>query len=198
MPALLLFGVWALAVISARNMTSELIDTSSKVNRRMAEQVRLVGVILQRSSELERKARLVVLLSDPTIREPYEGDAYEKTRQAYLKAIDDLNAIVTDPEILLSIQEVLAQEILINRKIQSLGDNPAGTSVLDQPFYDFNEMTLQLAVKLDTETEKSLDLNVHRALDRLVNYLAWNGLYLLMGLAGLVLALRRYRHPDSF
>ena len=181
-PPLILLLIWGIAVFSAGAMTRELIHASTTVNRQMAEEVRLIGVILQRSTELERKARLLILLSDPMIREPYEEDAYEKTRQAYHKAIGDLNAVVTDPETILAIQEIKEEEALIHQKIKTLGNSSSvPSSGLDQPFADFSDMTLKLAIRLDAETQKALDQNVQRSETRLARYVWSNLISLLLG-----------------
>ena len=163
-------------------MTKDLIHSSTTVNRQMAEEVRLIGVILQRSTELERKARLLILLSDPMIREPYEEDAYEKTRQAYQKAIGDLNAVVTDPETILAIQEIKEEEALIYQKVKTLGNSSSAAAAgLDQPFADFSDMTLKLAIRLDAGTQKALDLNVQRSESRLTRYVWSNLISVLLG-----------------
>ena len=180
-PPLILLLIWGIAVFSAGAMTRDLIQASTTVNRQMAEQVRLIGVILQRSTELERKARLLILLSDPMIREPYEEDAYEKTRQAYHKAIGDLNAVVTDPETILAIQEIKEEEALIYQKVKTLGNSPSVAAGLDQPFTDFSDMTLKLAIRLDAETQKALDQNVQRSEGQLTRYVWSNLISLLLG-----------------
>lgn len=181
-PPLILLVIWGIAVFSAGAMTKDLIHSSTTVNRQMAEEVRLIGVILQRSTELERKARLLILLSDPMIREPYEEDAYEKTRQAYQKAIGDLNAVVTDPETILAIQEIKEEEALIYQKVKTLGNSSSAAAAgLDQPFADFSDMTLKLAIRLDAGTQKALDLNVQRSESQLTRYVWSNLISVLLG-----------------
>jgi hypothetical protein len=53
---ILCLALWGFAVFSARQMTERLIVATADIQVQMAEQVRLIGIILQRSSELERKA----------------------------------------------------------------------------------------------------------------------------------------------
>lgn len=183
--------LWAYAVISARQMTEGLIVATTDVQVHMAEQVRLIGIILQRSSELERKARLVILLSDPSIREPYERETYEKSRSAYQKSMDELARLVLDPELTLIVQELIEQESLIHRQMENLEGHSSVPSSLDQAFADFNEKTMTLAMRLDAEARGALINNVNLSKQHLKDYQLQNGMALIFALIlmGLVYAL---------
>ena len=152
----------------------------------MAEQVRLVGVILQRSSELERKARLVILLSDPSIREPYERESYEKSRTAYQTSMNELAHLVSDPEVILVVQELSEQESLIHRHMEGLEGHSSVPPSLDQAFADFNERTMALAMRLDGEARSALEKNVITAKRDLKEYQIRNGIALLTVLSLMV------------
>ena len=179
---LLCLALWAFAVITARQMTEGLIVAATDAQVQMAEQVRLIGIILQRSSELERKARLVILLSDPTIREPYERESYEKSRLAYQKSMDELAHLVLDPEVTLIVQELIEEESLIHRQMESLEGHSNAPPSLDQAFADFNDRTMTLAMRLDAEARGALVKNVNHSKHQLKDYQVQNGIALLLAL----------------
>lgn len=176
-------SLWGFAVLSARQMTEGLIVAAADLQAQMAEQVRLIGVILQRSSELERKARLVILLSDPSIREPYERESYEKSRAAYQKSMNDLAHLVSDPEVILIVQELTEQESLIHRNMEGLEGHSSVPPNLDQAFADFSERTMTLAMRLDGEARGALEKNVSTSKRQLKDYQLQNGIALLSAIA---------------
>jgi two-component system sensor histidine kinase GlrK len=174
--------LWGFAVFSAREMTERLIVATADIQVQMAEQVRLIGIILQRSSDLERKARLVILLSDPSIREPYERESYEKSRAAYQKSMNDLAHLVLDPEVILIVQELMEEESLIHRQMEGLEGHSNVPPSLDQAFSDFNERTMTLAMRLDAEARGALVKNVSASRQLLKNYQFQNSIALLSAL----------------
>ena len=192
--------LWAYAVISARQMTEGLIVAATEVQVQIAEQVRLIGIILQRSSELERKARLVILLSDPSIREPYETESYEKSRAAYQKSMDELARLVLDPEVTLIVQELIEQESLIHRQMEALEGHSNVPPSLDQAFADFSERTMTLAMRLDAEARGALVKNVNLSRRQLKDYQIQNGMALLSVLILIALVYawtKRFSHPPA-
>ena len=187
--------LWAYAVITARQMTEGLIVAATDVQVQIAEQVRLIGVILQRSSELERKARLVILLSDPSLREPYERESYEKSRAAYQKSMNELARLVLDPEVTLIVQELIEQEALIHRQMEGLEGHSNVPPSLDQAFADFSEKSMTLAMRLDAEARGALVKNVNFSKRRLEDYQLQNGTALV---SALILITLIYRWKKRF
>lgn len=181
-------ALWGFAVISARQMTEELIIATTNTQAQMADQVRLIGVILQRSSELERKARLVILLSDPSLREPYERESYEKSRAAYQRSMEELSHLVSDPEVTLIVQELIEQESLIHRQMEGIEAQSNVPPSLSQAFADFSDRTMTLAMRLDAEARGAGVNNVNLSRQHLREYQRQNGIALLsvMSLIALV------------
>lgn len=197
---ILCLALWGFAVFSARQMTERLIVATADIQVQMAEQVRLIGIILQRSSELERKARLVILLSDPSIREPYERESYEKSRLAYQKSMDELAHLILDPEVILIVQELMEEESLIHRQMEGIEGHTNIPPSLDQAFADFSERTMTLAMRLDAEARGALEKNVSVSRQHLKDYEFQNGLALLSVLTVMALMYRwtkRSPHPSS-
>lgn len=190
--------LWGFAVISARDMTEKQIVATADIQVQMAEQVRLIGIILQRSSELERKARLVILLSDPSIREPYERESYEKSRAAYQKSMDELAHLIRDPEVILLVQELKEQESMIHRQMEGLEVHANVPPSLDQAFTDFSERSMTLAMRLDAEARGALVKNVTISRQHLENYQVQNAMALLSALVLLAVVYgwkKRFSHP---
>jgi len=180
---LLTLSLWGFAVITARGMTERLIIATTDIQVQMAEQVRLIGVILQRSSEVERKARLVILLSDPSLREPYERESYEKSRAAYRRSMEDLSRLVSDPEVILIVQELIEEESMIHRQMEGFQGHPNVPPSLDQAFADFSERTMTLAMRLDAESRGALVRNVDASRQLLRDYQRHNAVALVLALA---------------
>jgi two-component system sensor histidine kinase GlrK len=184
---LLSLALWGFAVMSARQMTEGLMIATADIQVQMAEQVRLIGVILQRSSELERKARLVILLSDPSLREPYERESYEKSRSAYQRSMEELSRLISDPEVILIVQELIEEESMIHRQMEGIEGHSNIPPSLDQAFADFSERTMTLAMRLDAEARGALEKNVNASRQHLRDYQRHNGVALAS--AGVLIAL---------
>lgn len=81
------------------------------------EQTKAVNLVLQKTSDIERKARLFVLLADPSLRQPYERQSYETVRAALRKAIEELERLCVDNTIILLANELSEKEVLIYQQI---------------------------------------------------------------------------------
>lgn len=86
--------------------------------RETAEQMKVMRVALQRVNDIERKARLFVLLSDPALRQPYERASYENVRDAFRQSLNDLlRQPGLDNKLTLRVNELLEKERLIHEQI---------------------------------------------------------------------------------
>ena len=72
--------------------------------------------MLRKTSDIERKARLFVLLSDPSLRQPYERNAYEAARASFKQALGELLKLPVDGKIALLAGELSEKENLIYRQ----------------------------------------------------------------------------------
>lgn len=91
-----------------------------------AEQMKSMRLVLQQVNDIERKAKLFVLLSDPSLRQPYERESYENVRNSFRQSTDELLKRSLDNRLTLLITELLEKERLIHDQITAFdaNDNP--------------------------------------------------------------------------
>jgi two-component system sensor histidine kinase GlrK len=91
-----------------------------------AEQMNAMRLVLQQVNDIERKAKLFVLLSDPSLRQPYERESYENVRASFRQTTDELLKQSLDNRLTLLITELLEKERLIHDQITAfdVNDNP--------------------------------------------------------------------------
>ncbi|MDD1648965.1 MAG: hypothetical protein LUO80_01040 [Methylococcaceae bacterium] len=92
------------------------------------EQTKAVNLVLQKTSDIERKARLFVLLADPSLRQPYERQSYETARASFRLAIEELQKLSVDNAIILLASELSEKEVLIYHQI--IGSEESDSSSL--------------------------------------------------------------------
>lgn len=91
-----------------------------------ADQMKVMRMALQQVNDIERKAKLFVLLADPALRQPYERDSYENVRTAFRQTMNELLQQSVDNRLTLLIDELLEKERLIHDQITGYDsrDNP--------------------------------------------------------------------------
>ncbi|NJD05518.1 MAG: HAMP domain-containing histidine kinase [Methylococcaceae bacterium] len=91
-----------------------------------ADQMKAMRLVLQQVNDIERKAKLFVLFSDPALRQPYERESYENVRTAFRHSTDELLKRSLDNRLTLLITELLEKERLIHDQITAfdVNDNP--------------------------------------------------------------------------
>lgn len=112
------------------------------------EQTKAVNLVLQKTSDIERKARLFVLLADPSLRQPYERQSYETVRTSLRLAIDELQKLAVDNAVILLANELSEKEVLIYQQI--IGSEESESSSLpklpvDQAFVGLREAAAALS-----------------------------------------------------
>jgi two-component system sensor histidine kinase GlrK len=124
-------------------------------DRQVYEQTKAVYAVLQKASDIERKARLFVLLADPALRQPYERKSYEAARTAFKQALTDLKSIGVDNEITLLANELSEKEELIYRQIIASQVSFPKLPV-DEAFADLREAANALAHGLEAHVDLEL------------------------------------------
>ena len=71
------------AVLYAALAIRETASLGNSLNRQVFDQTKTIRLVLQKSSDIERKARLFVLLSDPALRRPDERQSYDNARASF-------------------------------------------------------------------------------------------------------------------
>ncbi|WP_232020385.1 sensor histidine kinase [Methylocaldum marinum] len=85
----------------------------------IVEQVKTARSALQMVSDIERKAKLFVILAHPAVRQPYERQSYETVRNALREALGELLKVGVDEKVALSINRLSEQERLVYEQIIS-------------------------------------------------------------------------------
>jgi len=95
-----------LAVMYAAFGMRETSALGRTINYQVFEQTKAIRLVLQKTADIERKARLFVLLSDPALRQPYEQQSYENTRASFKQALGELLKLHVDNKIALLVNEL--------------------------------------------------------------------------------------------
>lgn len=123
-------------------------DTSAlgrTVNSQVFEQTKTIRLVLQKASDIERKARLFVLLSDPSLRQPYERESYETTRASFKQALSDLLKLHVDNKIALLVNELSEKENLIYLQIIGSENENNLRLPIDEAFQGLRESSSTLS-----------------------------------------------------
>ena len=106
-----------LAVMYAAMGMRETSTLGKTINYQIFEQTNAIRLVLQKTADTERKARLFVLLSHPSLRQPYELQSYESTRESFKQALGELLKLHVDNKIALLVNELSEKENLIYQQI---------------------------------------------------------------------------------
>jgi two-component system, NtrC family, sensor histidine kinase GlrK len=104
------------AYLTAKHAVSALRENSAMSETRVHQivgQVKAARSIVERTAEFERKARLLVVLSDPTLSRPYERESYESAHASFRRALDDFLSTSIEQERVALINRLSDRERLI-------------------------------------------------------------------------------------
>ena len=134
-----------LAVMYAAFGMRETSALGRTINFQVFEQTKAIRFVLQKTADIERKARLFVLLSDPALRQPYEQQSYENTRASFKQALSELLKLHVDNKIALLVNELSEKEDLIYQQINnSVSENDLKLPV-DEAFQGLRESSYSLS-----------------------------------------------------
>lgn len=124
----LLAVVLAPGFLTARTAVTSLRELSAASETRvhqLVSQVKAARAIVERTAEVERKARLMVVLSDPLLSRPYERESYESAHVAFRRALDDLLSASMDQRRVELINRLSDRERMIHDRltISSMGND---------------------------------------------------------------------------
>lgn len=164
-----MFAVCELKETSALNRT---------INSQVFEQTKTMHLVLQKASDIERKARLFLLLSDPALKQPYDRESYELTRASFKLALSDLLNLHVDNKIALLGNELAEKENLIYQQIIDSEIDKSFELSLDEAFLGFRESSNTLSKEFDDHVEHSFN-ELHRLSASLEHDLLIKGAVLL-------------------
>lgn len=146
-----------LGVIYAANGLQTSSALARTLNTQVFEQTKTVGLVLQRASDIERKARLFVLLSDPALRQPYERESYESARTSFKQALSDLLRLHVDNKIALLVNELSEKENLIYQQIINSETEDNFQLPIDEAFLGLRESSNTLEREFESHVEQAFN-----------------------------------------
>ena len=134
-----------LAVMYAAFGMRETSALGRTINSQVFEQTKVIRQVLQKTGDVERKARLFVLLSDPTLRQPYEQQSYEVTRASFKRDLSELLKLHINNKITLLANELSEKEILIYQQIINSANESNFKLPVDEAFQGLRESSSSLS-----------------------------------------------------
>lgn len=142
-----------LAVMYAAFGMRETSALGRTVNTHVFEQTKTIRLVLQKASDIERKAKLFVLLSVPALRQPYERQSYETVRTAFRQALSDLLKLDVDNKVALLVNELSEKENLIYQQILG-SDNENNLELpIDEAFQSLRESAATLSREFENQVD---------------------------------------------
>ncbi len=142
-----------LGVMYAAFAMRETATLGRTINYQVFEQTKTIRLVLQKTGDIERKARLFVLLSDPALRHPYELESYETTRAAFKQALNELLKLHVDNKIALLVNELAEKESLIYQQIIRAANENAPSLPVDEAFQALREASNTLSREFEAHVE---------------------------------------------
>lgn len=142
-----------LAVMYAAFGMRETSALGRTINSQVFEQTKIIRLVLQKTSDIERKARLFVLLSDPALRQPYEQQSYETTRASFKQALSELLKLHVDNKIALLVNELSEKENLIYQQIINSANENNLKLPVDEAFQGLRESSAALAREFENHVD---------------------------------------------
>jgi two-component system sensor histidine kinase GlrK len=142
-----------LAVIYAAFGIRETSALGRTINYQVFEQTKVIRLVLQKTADIERKARLFVLLSDPALRQPYELESYESTRASFKQALSELLKLHVDNKIALLVNELSEKENLIYQQIIGSAKENNLKLPVDEAFQGLRESSQSLSREFESHVD---------------------------------------------
>jgi two-component system sensor histidine kinase GlrK len=168
-----------LGVIYAGYGLRETAELGRTINSQVFEQTKTIRLVLQKASDIERKARLFVLLSDPALRQPYERESYESARISFKQSLSDLLKLHVDNKIALLVNELSEKENLIYQQIISSESNNQFKLPIDEAFQGLRESSNTLSREFEGHVEHTFN-ELHQLSKSLEQGLMIKGVILLL------------------
>jgi len=142
-----------LAVMYAAFGMRETSALGRTINSQVFEQTKAIRLVLQKTADIERKARLFVLLSDPAVRQPYEQQSYESTRASFKQALNALLKLHIDNKIALLVNELSEKENLIYQQIIGSASENNLKLPVDEAFQGLRESSSSLSHEFESHVD---------------------------------------------
>jgi len=107
------------AVMYAAFAMRDIAKLEQRTFYQIVDQVKTARSALQMVSDIERKAKLFVILAHPALRQPYERQSYETVRNSLREALGELLKMGVNEKVAFSINQLSEQERLVYEQIIS-------------------------------------------------------------------------------
>jgi len=141
------------AVLYAAIALRETAELGRSMNYQVFEQTKTIRLVLQRTYDIERKARLFVLLADPALRRPYERKSYETARASFKQALGELLLLPLDNKIALLANELSEKEALVYQQIVGSKAETQPKLPVDEAFLGMREASNTLSREFETRVD---------------------------------------------
>ncbi len=168
-----------LAVMYAAFGMRETSALGRTVNSHVFEQTKTIRSVLQKTSDIERKAKLFVLLSDPSLRQPYERQSYETVRASFKQALGDLLKLHVDNKIALLVNELSEKENLIYQQIIGSESENNLALPIDEAFQGLRDSAATLSHEFENHVDHEFN-ELHQLSESLEQGLLAKGAALLL------------------
>jgi two-component system sensor histidine kinase GlrK len=142
-----------LGVTYAAFAMRETATLSRIVNSQIFVQTKMIRQVMQKAFDVERKARLFVLLSDPAVRQPYEQQSYETARASFKQVLNELLKLRIDNKIALLVNELSAKESLIYQQIIGSGTENNLKLPIDEAFQGLRDASYSLSREFESHVD---------------------------------------------
>ena len=106
-----------MAVMYASLAVEEMAGLGHKAIYEVVQQAKISRLVTRRVKDVERKARFFAVLSEPSLRDPYELKSYEEVRESLWQALEGLRGLRASEDIAALIDQLTEHEERIHRQI---------------------------------------------------------------------------------
>jgi two-component system sensor histidine kinase GlrK len=177
-----------LAVTYAAFAIEETAGLSEKAIYQVVEQTKVTRLVLQKVADIERKAKLFVLLADPSLRSPYERESYENARAQLKQALGELLKVEGDNKIALLANELSEKERLIYEQIVGSGTGEDVRLPVDDAFRGLHEAATALWEEVSGRVDRKVE-ELHEHVKSVRQRLLLRGVVLVLVSVAFVLGL---------
>jgi two-component system, NtrC family, sensor histidine kinase GlrK len=167
-----------LAVMYAVYGMRETSAMGRSINSQVFEQTKAIRSVLQKTGDIERKAKLFVLLSDPALRKPDEQESYENTRASFKQALSLLLKLNVDNKIALLVNELSEKENLIYDEVIDSVENTNTQLPVNELFQGLRESSNNLSSEFESFVDHEFN-ELHQESESLEQGLLVKGAVLL-------------------
>jgi two-component system sensor histidine kinase GlrK len=146
-----------MAAMYAAFAVEEMTGLGHQAIYQVLKQASTARLVTQRVKDVERKARLFAVLSDPSLRDPYERKSYEDVRAALGQALDDMRSLPMDPEIASLIDRLTRHEERIHQRIIGSETDSHWNASVDEDFRALHGLANQLRGAISGQIDRAAD-----------------------------------------